>query len=279
MDDNPYLSEDKKSIIRNIYRNSPSLWSRYILGKWVKVVEKGLFTKEFSRATHVVGGPNDKEPEILVPMEGCTELITSHDAGGVNPVSYIIEKCIIHTEKLDISVFRYLDELAFIGEPISVEEFTLLLVKKMDFWEKEVGHEIRWSHWADRSALDIKESIANRTVADEMFSVSGGRIKLVGVDKGRGSVGNRIRLWRKLLIQRRILISGAKCPKLLEMNENINCGRVPDSVATHSFHKHPLDAATYAVAKECWDELQDSIITLRTKEHPRNGSGLVSIRL
>jgi intein/homing endonuclease len=279
MDDNPFISENEKAIIRAAYKHSPALRSRMVDGKWIKIVEKGLFTVQFSRALHIVGEPDEKDPEILIPMEGCTELITSHDAGGVNPVSYILEKCIIHDEKKDTSVFRYLDELAFIGEPISVEEFTVLFLKKMDFWEKEVGNEIRWSHWADRSALDVKESIANRTVADEMFSVSGGRIKLVGVDKGRGSVGNRIRLWRKLLIQGRIVISGSKCPKLLEMNENINCGKIPDSVSTHSVYKHPFDSCTYAVAKECWDELCDNVMTIRTSSRPKAGTGLVSIRM
>lgn len=278
MDDNPYLTDDDKSVIKAAYKTSPSLWSRYVLGLWVKVVEKGLFTKQFSLATHVVGNPNDREPEILIPMEGCSELITGHDEGGVNPVSYIIEKCTLHTDVKDFTMFRYLDELAFIGEEISPEEFTLLFVAKMDFWENEIGGEVRWRHWSDRSALDHKQSIAQRTVADEMFSVSQGRIKLEAVEKGRGSVGNRIRLWRKLLIQGRIVIS-ALCPKLIEMNENINCGKVPDTIATHSIYKHPFDAATYPVAKECWDELQDDIHVIRTKERPRDGSNLVEVRM
>jgi hypothetical protein len=279
MDDNPYLSEEKKAIIKSIYKNNPSLWSRYVDGLWVKVVEKGLFTKQFSMAIHTVGDIRDKDPELLVPTEECTRLITSHDAGGVNPVSYIIEECVIHVdEKHDLSLFQYIDELAFIGEVISVEEFTLLFLEKMDFWEKVMERELTWEHFADRSALDFTESIANRTVADEMFSVSGGRIKLIGVDKGRGSVGNRIRLWRKLLTQQRVLISAAKCPKLVEMNENINCGRIADTVAAHSPYKHPFDAATYAPSKKCWEELQDSIHTIRAVRKS-GGSGLVGVRM
>lgn len=269
MDDNPYITENKKAIIRSTYKDKPSQYSRYILGRWVKVVEKGLFIKQFSLAIHVVGDASEKDPEILVPMDGCSELIVGLDPGGVNPFAYIIEKCILHEEKKDISVFRYLDELGFIGEDISVEEFTIMLLEKMDFWEKEISEPMSWSFWSDRSALDFKESIAQRTVADEMFSVSNGRIKLVGVDKGRGSVGNRIRLWRKLLVQQRVIICRAKCPKLVEMCENINCGKVPDTISNHSIYKHSFDAGTYPVAKECWDELQDNIITLRTLARPK----------
>jgi PBSX family phage terminase large subunit len=277
MDDNPYLTPEKIAVIKSIYRKSPALYSRYIEGKWVRVVEKGLFIKQFSRAQHIVGQPDEKDPEMLIPMDGCTELYISLDAGGVNPVAYIGEKCILHEEKKEISIFRFLDELAFIGEPISVEEFTKLLMVKMEFWEQEVGTEISWQARADMSALNFKESIANRTVADEMYAVSGGKIDLVGVDKGRGSVGNRIRLWRKLLVQGRVVISGSKCPKLLEMCENIQPGKTPDSVGTHSTQKHPFDAGTYWIAKEAWNELQDNVMAIRNSRKEKQHSGLISV--
>lgn len=264
MDDNPYLSDNEKALIRGIYKKNPSLWSRYIEGKWVKVVEKGLFTKQFSLAIHTVGDPMEQDPDILIPMDSCSELTSTHDAGGVNPVTYLYEKCILHTDRGDLSYFRILDELAFIGEPISVEEFTLLEVDKMLFWEKIVNGPIAWTSWADSSALDVTESIADRTVAAEMYAVSRGKIELRGVDKGRGSVGNRIRLLRKLLTQNRIIISRTKCPKLVEMLESINSGKAPDTIPKGSPHKHPLDALTYGLSKDCWTELQDDIIGLRS---------------
>ena len=277
MDDNPFITDNDKAVIRAEYKYSPSLYSRYVLGKWVRVIEKGLFTAQFSIAQHTVGNKDDPNSEYLIPMEGCTELISGHDEGGVNPVSYIIEKCIIHDELKDISVFRCLDELAFIDEEISPEEFTILFVQKMDFWEKEIGNEVRWTHWSDRSALDHKQSISQRSVADEMYSVSNGRIKLQAVDKGRGSVGNRIRLIRKLLIQNRILISAGKCPRLCEMFENIQTGKVPDSVSTHSKFKHSMDGFSYPVSRECWEELSDNIRVIRTQKRADGKSNLISV--
>jgi hypothetical protein len=279
MDDNPYVSDNEKAVLRSEWSYSPSLYSRFALGEWVRVVENGLFTRQFSRASHVVGDLNDREPEIIIPTEGCSELIMSFDAGGSNPSMYFLEKLILHQEKQDTSVFNVIDELAFIDEQISVEEFTILTCKRMDFWEKEVGNKLKWVCWADRSALDFKESIANRSVSDEIFAVSNGRIKLVGVDKGRGSVGNRIRLIRKLLVQGRIKISGARCPKLIECFENANISKTPDSIPVQSRYKHAMDSLGYGLTAECWQEIQDSIYAIRTAKQSFNGSGLVSIRM
>lgn len=276
MDDNPFLSDNEKAVIRAEYKSSPSLYARYVLGEWTKVIEKGLFTKQFSIAIHTVGDPTETDPDILTPMDGCSELTGTHDAGGVNPVSYIYEKCILHTERGDLSYFRILDELAFIGDPISVEEFTLLELDKMLFWESVVNGPVAWTNWSDSSALDVTESIADRTVAAEMFSVSKGKIELRGVEKGRGSVGARIRLLRKLLIQKRIIISRVKCPKLVEMLMNINIGKAPDTIPKGSPYKHPFDALTYGLSKDCWSELQDDLISIRSTTK-MSGSGLVCI--
>lgn len=264
MDDNPFVSDERKAVTRKMYEKNPDLYDRYVLGKWTKAVKDALFADVFSPRVHVVGNPKDADPELLLPSEDCSELIVGLDAGGVNPCAHIIEKTYFtQDDQKEASGFSFLDELAFIGEDIQVSEYTLLLLKKMEFWEQQVGKPVNWSFWADSSALNFKESIANRTVADEMFAVSEGRIRLVGVDKGKGSVGNRIRLWRKLLIQNRILIS-VRCPKLIEMCQCINRGRVPGTVAAHTVHKHPFDSATYAVSRECWDELMEKVREVRT---------------
>jgi hypothetical protein len=153
-------------------------------------------------------------------------------------------------------------------------------VELLDFWEKELNRPIAWWHYADLSALNTKESIANRTVADEMYAVSEGRIRLIGVPKGPGSVGMRIRLWRKLLAENRVLISGARCPKLIDMCHKIRKGRVEGTVALHSLHKHPFDAATYALVRLCFDEIQTLVHKVhRQQKEERGESDLVSIRL
>lgn len=280
VDDNPFSSDEEKAMMRKGYENNPDLYARYVEGKWTAVVKDGIFADVFSKSRHCSGDMKNPDPlDELVPESGCAELITSHDAGGVNPVSYIMEK-VFRTEESgrEVSVFKVLDELAFIGEEIQVSEFTLLFMEKMDYWERECGTQLDWSAcWADSSALNFRESISARTVADEMFAVSNGRLRLHGVDKGRGSVANRIRLVRKLLIQNRIIIS-TKCPRLVEMFQCINRGRIDGTIAAHSKHKHSLDAFSYGLSRELWSELQDSVLATRRITKPSQ-TGLISVGL
>jgi hypothetical protein len=202
-------------------------------------------------------------------MDGCSELITGWDTGESNPAACIIEPVILHPNEQSVMYFRYLDELAFLGEEITVESFTEMMMEKMDTWERIIGREIVWRHWADASALNRKESITQRSVADEVYSVSEGRIQLQAVEKGKGSVAQRIRLTRKLLIQKRIQISAPKCPRLVEALQMLKQGKFPGSVASHSPYKHAWDCATYPLMKELWDEIQANIMAIRTM---RNGN-------
>jgi hypothetical protein len=288
MEDNPYLSEAQKDAVKGAYATDPDLYDRYVRGMWKRAIRDSLFADLFKPAIHVSGGPKQAgENMILLPTENCAELITGHDAGGVNPVSYIIERVIFsqfyedqkkEQKERTISLFQYLDELAFIGEDISPAEFTKLMLEKMDYWEQELQRPITWWHYADASALNFKESIAQRTVADEMFAESDGRIQLIGVEKGRGSVALRIRLWRRLLSENRLIISGSKCPKLIEMCQCIRRGRTDGTISTHSIFKHPFDAATYPLVRVCWDELQMMVRSIRHKPEDESG-GLITLEL
>lgn len=290
MDDNPYLSDDDKNATKGLYLHDPELYDRYIRGMWKKAIRDALFADIFRAAVHVFSGPKDIEPKILIPSEDCTELITGHDAGFVNPVTYILERQIRHQEyttrdgkKMErrISEFQYLDELSMVGKETSVAEFTRMTMELLDFWENEIGHEVIWWHYADLSALNFKESIANRTVADEMFAESGGRIRLIGVEKGAGSVALRIQLTRRLLAENRLLISGVRCPKLIEMFQCLKRGRVEGTVAPHAIHRHFFDSFSYPLVRLCFDEIQILLRSVRanSRKVEQGESSLVSIRL
>lgn len=289
MEDNPYVTEDEKNAIKGLYRSDPDRYDRYIRGMWKRALKDALFADCFVPAIHVFSGPRDIEPKLLLPTENCYELATSHDAGGLNPVSYILEQIIFTEQYTDragrerernISFFQYLDELAYIGVRISVAEFTRLKLEKMEFWEKEVGQEITWRHYSDLSALNFKESIADRTVADEMYAESDGRIRLIGVEKGSGSVGLRIRLLRKLLTENRILISGLKCPNLIEMFQGIRRGLAEGTVAKGDRFKHAMDAGSYVLVRLCFDEIQQMVRGVRANARKVDKqSDLVSIKL
>lgn len=280
MDDNPFVSDERKALVKGLYKNNPAQYDRYILGLWTKVVKNALFADSFMPATHCASDlKNPQVEDELIPEVGCSELITGWDVGFKNPVTYVMEKVYREINGKQISIFKILDELEFVGEGVAVDEFTMVFLEtKVKFWETECGGEIDWVCWSDSSACNFKESIANRTVSDEVYAVSDGKLKLIGVDKGKGSVGNRIRLLRKLLNQNRILISNGKCPKLVDMLQCIGRGKVDGTINSHSEWKHFFDALTYALSKELWDELQDEVINTRRRNKPAT-SELVTVRL
>lgn len=280
MDDNPYLTDEQKLSNAAEYASDPDLHARYVLGEWKQASTDALFVGVFKPSIHVLGDAKDNDPEIILPSDGCHELKTGWDFGGANPAMVIFEKCMTQREgqKHEQSVFHFLDELVFIKEQIGVSEFTEMVLRKMNWLELQIGGPVDWQHWSDVSAFNHREPISQRYQHEEVYAVSGGRILLRAVEHGRNTVGPRIRLWRKLLFQERILMSAVKCPKLIEMCQAIRRKKlIPDSVTDGSPHKHVLDAATYALSRECYEELQDNIISLHTTK--KSESELISVAL
>ena len=290
MADNPFLSDGEKNAIKGLYSSDPDLYDRYVRGLWKRATRDAIFSDIFKPSRHVAGTKEDQM--ILLPTENCAELFTSHDPGFKNPVLYVIEQVDFQVtfrtregreDVKTLSKFLFLDELAYINQEKQVSEFTHEVLDKMEKWEQELGHEVPWYHYSDRAALDQKESISNRTVADEMYAESDGVIRLIGVEKKGSSVVAGVRLWRKLLAEQRILISYANCPKLIEANQclawkKINnvvmVGKMPD----RSPFKHPWDAARYGVEKRCWNELQTMTRQVRMRQQERE-STLVTVSL
>lgn len=273
LDDNPYLSEDRKAQLKASFAHDPDLYDRYVLGKWTKSSSDALFAGTFSPAIHVIGNDDDSDPEILVPEENCIELITGWDPGGSNPAAVIAEKVYMPSIETDgsqnpqkeTSVFKFLDELVFVGGDLSIGEFTELFLELMTAWEEYLGKQVMWRHWSDRQAFDQKESISKRYVYEEVYAASGGRIMLEAVEKGRGSVAQGVRLWRKLLFQKRLLFSASRTPKMIEMNRSLRRGKnLPDTVSETDPNRHVFDAGRYLVVRECWDEMLSGILLLRT---------------
>lgn len=276
LDDNPYLSMERKEEIKSTYRDDPELWARYGLGQWRKVTVGALFAGAFLPAIHLVGEERSEIEEILVPEPNCVELMTGWDFGPVNPVVEICEEffCQFEADKAgdppkELACFKFIDELAIYEEDLSLGDFTQLVCERMDLWEKIVGKQILWTHYSDRSAFDVKESIANIYQYQEVYAASNGRINLQPVDKRPGSVPASIRHWRRMLIQQRLLFSAQMCPKIVEMHRQLTAGK-SGPIATKSIHKHPFDAGRYIITRRCWSELQDQIIILHNANRSHN---------
>jgi hypothetical protein len=295
IDDNLSLDENRKKEILASFAHDPDLMARYGYGKWVKASSNALFLGKFKPSIHIIGDSKESDPEMLVPQEDCTQLYGGWDPGSANPAFSIFEKVfrtVLITrvrdgkevqEWVEQSVFKFIDELAFVKESFSIGEFTEFVMEKVIFWEKWLGREVAWTHWSDRSAFDQRESISNRYVYEEVYSVSGGKILLQAHEKSqiRGTKAPSIRLWKKLLFQDRLFFSAAMTPKIIEMNKvlrrDTRKGMPVDSVDKAQNERHIFDCCRYGVQSECWEELQESIITMETDKRPE--PKLMSVRL
>ena len=155
------------------------------------------------------------------------------------------------------------------------------MVEKMDFWERWLGRKVLWTNWADRNAFDTRESISKRFVYQEVWAASKGRIELKAVEKYPGSVGQGIRLWRKLLYQDRLYFSAAETPAIINMCRSLKRdnrrGLPRDALAANQNERHVFDACRYLVSAELIDELQDGIVSLEVAQRPE--PKLISSRL
>lgn len=276
-DDNPYLTEDFKRQKRAEFAADPDLFARYWLGQWKKSSVDALFIGQFKRAIHVI---ETNDEGMCVPQDDCEEACIGWDIGRANHGVEFAEKCygkVEGTNSTETSVFKFFDEVVIIGGETSVWDLTVLVVERMLIWEAYLGRKVNWSHHSDRSSLDQREPISNRFPADEVYAASEGTIVLVGVENTRNSVGPSIRLWRKMLFQRRLLFSGELCPKLVEVQTSLRRGKLPDTIHDQSPHKHPFDAGRYIIMRECWDELQTLIV--RRAQMQRPPQRLVSVPL
>lgn len=293
--DNIWDTPERIAELKAKYAHDPDLYARYILGKWTGVTEDCIFIKEFRHNVHVQGELETKlnpEPLILVPEEGCYELIGGWDLGVTNSAAVIAEK----THRMDkktftdengkeslvdvrVSVIKYLDELVITGETFDMADFVLEFMEKMDYWEKVIGHEgtTVWRHWSDRSAWDMQEPVHNKFHHQIVAEASENRILLTAAERGPGSVAQRVDLHKKLLFEERIFYSASKCPKLIEMNKSLRRGTSGVAVIQKgSKHKHPFDASSYIEASECYDEINRKVMNSLLKKKNPSGT-LVSV--
>lgn len=282
IDDNPFGDPRMVATLKATYANNPDLYNRFILGKWTRSTGDGIFDKVLLPNIHFVGEAAshvNPDPEILVPSENCSELCSGFDMGDVNSAAHIIEPYQMIMESGEEKLaFNVLDELAFIGEPMSTQEFTLLFMEKMDFWEKFLGRKVIWTHRSDQSAFIRFRASSNSYDAMEVARASNGRVVLEEDTRYPQSVGPRVRIMRKLLFEQRIFISAAKCPGLMESLQSLRQGKVKtDSLDDKSSRfKHCFDSVTYALSSFCHEELEQAIRFPLTK---RLQGGLISMKL
>lgn len=290
--DNVYASEERIEELKARYAHDPDLAARYLHGLWTTSTEDALFAKVFRPNIHVIGETptaQNTDPELMIPDPGCYQLGGGWDMGITNSAFSLVEKTYREDmvknfdgkiEPKVVSVFNVLDELVIINEDFEMREFVGGVMKKMRFWEDWIGKPIEWTHWSDLSAFDRKEPISNLYHHQLVFEESGGQIILQAAERGRGTVAQRINLFRRLLFQDRVHFS-AHCIRHIAMCKSLKKGKGQFSIIhKESPHKHAFDSLTYFIASECFEELDELVWRHgRPNTSTEVTSGLVAVGL
>jgi hypothetical protein len=303
VDDNLALSQEQKDNLLASLAHDPDLVERYWHGRWVTASTDALFYQVFRPHHHVIP-EYDKpagEDEIMLPQQNCSALITGWDPGdSMNSACVIAEKCSkvvdqITTEDgetVDVErpLIKYLDEVVKVGASHNLEEFTLEVMRRMQFWEATLGlrGKTRWTHWSDRSVFERQATESQRYLAQVIYEASArailsgeilisGPIILEAADRSPGSLSGRIDLFKRLLFESRMLFSRRFCPKLIEAVKSIKRPNnwKPGSgilIQKGTRHKHPFDAASYLASSECHEEMNRAVMNEVRRARKSKGS-------
>lgn len=258
-EENPFISLQRIAELKANNEHDPGLYARNILGKWTygDGDKSRHFRGIFSRAIHVIGSiedANEDNWEILLPSEGCNELLLGWDPGDVNHGVAILEK----RDTTVKPVFYMLDEVEIIGEQVGIEELTQMVMEKVEALDFHCGKRLVTARcYSDRSSMDKWSAVAQTYPYLEVLAASDDRFFLQGVAKKHHSVKVRVNLMKRLLYEKRFFVS-AHCVRTIAMLDNIKKGKKSVLLETDP-HKHIFDAITYALLPECAEDLEDQI--------------------
>lgn len=261
--DNIWMTQAERNEIFSRYAHDPGRKARYCDGLWTTQTEEGLFSDVFLADTHVLGNIStydEDDWELLLPSEKCMMLVTGWDPGAKNHSMHLLERL---EDPERTSVFHVLDEVVSLNIELTIEDFTYLVVERLDFWTKYISdhcHKGRVDerHWSDNSALVQFRSALGSFDHTIVAVASDGRIMLQASPRGKGrtTIFRRIDLLRRLLFQNRLFVS-ARCVNTIKMLGSLKKGRNKLEPVQDSPMRHVFDSLTYALAGECVGELVD----------------------
>lgn len=276
IDDNPQLDPRERRDLEARYRKRKALYNRFVLGKWEQDIIDGHFSDVWDEDVHVVGnadGPTEQW-EVMVPSPECRELLCGWDMGEKKSHSFhILEKLTSEDPRTRrfIIAFRVLDEVVVVRKFVSIEDFVLQALEKINHWERwqKEKHNITiaWRHWSDTSAFE-KRASANSSDAAIAYAASLGKIVLNGAPKYQGSNKDKVNLLWQFLHARRLHVS-APCFKTRAMFAMLRSdpGAANSKYVRSDDHKHPFDSLSYPILAEASiDMLQSAEVNLTAKE-------------
>lgn len=258
LNDNPQLDPRERRDLEVRYKKRKSLYNRFVLGIWEQDVTDGHFSDVWNEDVHVVGNADTSADwDVMTPSPHCKELITGWDIGEKKSHSFhIMEKITsedAQTGRMIVS-FHVIDENVVVKQFVSVEDFALSCLEKMEFWERwhatRNNITVNWRHWSDTSAFEQRAS-ANQSDAAIVYAASKGKISLRGAPKYRDSNRDKVNLIWQFLHAKRLLIS-AQLFKTRAMFAMLRAdpGSMASRYVRRDEHKHPFDSLSYPIMSE-----------------------------
>lgn len=255
LEDNPFLTQGEIDFQKSLYGDDPGEYDREVLGKWTAGHgNKGLhFADKLIEGYHIVGGGPDEGDQIDV-HPSTNVLYCGWDLGQVNHAAVILEKRLFLVNGQEYSLWNVLDALLYVGDRVSIREFAVEFLEKMDAISDRWKRRFEFIHYSDDSATNVWRPSGASFDYLEVQIATNNRINLIGVNKPEGSVQVRVQLLRRLLHEKRIFIS-SRCDPVIEMLRRCAQGTTQKEYVKGDRQKHTFDALTYPIFMECAFEL------------------------
>lgn len=272
--DNPYCTKQELEELEASCDGDQALYDSYVLGIHGDGGQKRNrhFAQFFIPKVHIIGENN----ETIAISPNTDTLRCGWDMGSsVNHAAGINEKRIVRIRGTDVIVWNKIDELVTLREDITIGEFAIEFLAKMDAIEKEYGRKFEWIHYSDDTAMNVMRATTASFDYLEVLAATDGRITLTGVEKAPGSVRSRVALLRRLLRENRYFI-GARCVKTRLMIEECKKGDTATEFVMQDEHKHVFDETTYPIIAESAEDLE-AAASSRPNARKTQGSEIISV--
>lgn len=254
----------------------PTAEDRLVHGIWRKApTGQGMFSPFFRPDVHVRPAPDDPAPASagLLPLVGAPIYI-GYDPGDVNNARIFMQYLRVEGGGF---IWRIFDEIVDTSTKISIDAKVRQEMERRKFWCEVMGNDFVFVDVADRQALTRYntmggyeyrqfETISARMIAEEPRYKGMVPIYMLAPDKGSGTVGERVQIFRDLLMTNSIIVS-RRCRQVVEMITQLRCGRDRNGADTEfkpmrSRYLHVFDAATYPMlfaAQRGLDRIVDKV--------------------
>lgn len=257
--DNPFATREQILGLKYSCGDDRAVYESHYLGIHGEggVKKEKHFSTFFIRSKHVVGGGEDEGDQIDI-HKSSSGLYSGWDLGNVNHAVVLLDKWPRVINDTEVMCWSVLDELVYIGEQVSLADFALEILAKMDALNRPGQKAYEWLNWSDDSAINVFRPTTGSYDYKEILAATRGRIYLHGVKKPHGSVQVRVRIVKHLLKENRLFIS-SRCTHVIDMLENLR--KAEDEYIVRDKHIHVFDGMSYPLLEEMQEELLSEAFT------------------